>query len=193
MKDLSNNSTISVKLEVIRQYRGKALWIALAVLFDAEGCIGLSKVHATSQYVPALTVFNTDIEWLEAWRDRLGRGIVYTRRVQDTEKHEQSGTWLMKKRSDAIYILKRIIPYLAVKKEQAQLLLSFFEDRPQKQTHLGEQELVRREGIYQRMRTLNKKGPSESVETKRRISQVESVIVPTTKPLVELGVNDLVN
>lgn len=192
MQNLSNNSTVSVKLETLRQYRGKALWIALAVLFDAEGCIGLSKVHATTQYVPALTVFNTDIEWLEAWRDRLGRGTVYTRKNLNPERHDESGTWLTKKRPDAIYILKKVIPYLAVKKEQAQLLLAFYEGRPQKGTHLGEQELVRRELIYQRLRTLNKKGPSESVETERRISHVESVTVPTAEPSTELGDNALV-
>lgn len=193
MKDSSNNSAITVELEILRQYRGKALWTALATLIDGEGYVGLLRDRPEStHFCPTIVIANTCHAWMQAWRDRLGRGRLY---IQDRNPETQKSAlrWVVNKRADAVYILKHILPYLIVKRERAELLLSFYTGRPLKGTWLGEEELLRREKIYWRLRDLNKKGPSESVETKRRTSLGEDVIVQAAELSAELDANDLVN
>jgi hypothetical protein len=195
LKDLLNNSTISENLETLRQFRGKALWTALATMYDAEGCIVLNKSVAGRhgvQYIMRLQVANTNMEWIEAWHLRMERGNSYFY-PSTNPKHSAYGYWCIQKKADVVYILKKILPYLNIKKEQAKLLIEFTEGKFNKGDGPDEQELARREGIFQAMRALNKRGPSESVETVRRDSQVEYDIVPPAEPSVELGANDLVH
>jgi len=181
-----------VELGILRQYRGKALWTALAVLFDGEGCIGLAHESTKGEKFNAhLTVAGTCKEWIAAWCERLGRGNVYFYEGR-SDKQKSTAFWKITKRADIVYILKKIQPYLVVKREQAALLISFFDDKVSaNQTWLGEEELLRRRAIYNRIRELNKKGPSESVETKCQIPEQGSVIVPTTEPSVESSDNVL--
>lgn len=198
MKDLLNNSTVSENLATLRQFRGKALWTAMATMYDAEGCIVLNKSGSNcskgSQYILRLQVANTNMEWIEAWAQRLGRGNTYFY-PSTNPKHSAYGYWCIQKKADVVYILKKILPYLIIKKEQAKLLIEYTEGKFTKGTDHGpnEQELARRERIFQAMRALNKKGPSESVETVRRTSQVEDDIVPPVEPSTELSDNDLVH
>ena len=183
-----------MELGILRQYRGKALWTALAVLFDGEGCIGLSHEGTKGEkFNAALTVASTSIEWMEAWKERIERGNLY---YYDGRSSNQKPTcfWKITRRADIVYILKKIQPFLIVKRKQAELLISFFQDKiGTNKTWLGEEERLRRRNIYDRVRELNKKGPSESVETKCRTSEVEDVIVRTSAIPEEPSANDLVN
>lgn len=183
-----------MELGILRQYRGKALWTALAVLFDGEGCIGLAHESTKGEKFNAhLTVASTSIAWMEAWAARLERGNLYHYEGRSSNQ-KPTVFWKITRRADIVYILKKIQPFLIVKREQANLLVAFFEDKVgSNKTWLGEEERLRRRKIYDRMRELNKKGPSESVETKCRTSHVEDVIVPTPATPGELGANDLVN
>jgi hypothetical protein len=194
LKNSSNNLAITVELEILRQYRGKALWTALAVLFDGEGCIGLAHESSKGEkFNAALTVASTSIAWMEAWQARVERGNLY---YYEGRLSTQKPTvfWKITKRADIVYILKKVQPFLIVKREQASLLVAFFEDKiGSNKTWLGEEERLRRRKIYDRMRELNKKGPSESVETKCQTSEVEDVIVPTVATPTEPSANDLVN
>lgn len=197
MKDLLNNSTISENLETLRQFRGKALWTALATMYDAEGCIVLSKSISAQkglQYTMRLQVANTNMEWIEAWALRIARGNTYYY-PSTNPKHSAYGYWCIQKKADVVYILKKIQPYLIIKKEQARLLIEYTEGKFTKGVgnEPNEQELARRDGIFLAMRALNKRGPSESVETVRRTSQVEDDIVPPVKPFTELDANVLVH
>jgi hypothetical protein len=191
-----NNLAISENLAVLRQFRGKALWTALATLFDAEGCIVLNKSTAnqerSQQYIMRLQVANTNMEWLESWARRIGRGNTYFY-PSTNPKHSAYGYWCIQKKADVVYILKKILPYLIIKKEQARLLIEFTQGKFTKGNGQGPsgQELARRERIFQRMRVLNKRGPSESVETIRQTSRVEDDIVPPMEPSMELDVNVL--
>lgn len=197
MKDLLNNSTVSENLETLRQFRGKALWTALATMYDAEGCIVLNKTHSDrdgTYYIPRLQVANTNMEWIESWAQRIGRGNTYYY-PSTNPKHSAYGYWCIQRKADVVYILKKILPYLIIKREQARLLIEYIEGKFLKGpgNEPTEQELARRQGIFLAMRALNKRGPSESVETVRRTSQVEDDIVPPVEPSTELGANDLVH
>lgn len=172
--------------ETLRQLRGKTLWAALATLIDGEGCIGI--VRQGTHYGVHITVANTCQEWMVAWKERVGKGQLYT---TQTEWSKPATHWKLTNRADIIYILKRIRPYLFVKAEQAALVISFFDDKlTTKVTHLGELELARRNAIYERMRILNAKGIRRDYTPSIPVG--DSDIVRPTEPSVELGDNVLV-
>jgi hypothetical protein len=191
LKDESNNLAISENLAIMRQFRGKALWAALATLFDGEGCITILRNERKGtdllvQFTVRLDVANTNGDWLKAWKLRVEKGNLFL--YEQTErKWKDRYNWVINKKADVVYILKRILPYLIVKREQAQIALDLIENKiivpfgTRAWERPGELELTRRENLYNRMRYLNKKGRRESVETIRQVSQVESDIVRSSE------------
>jgi hypothetical protein len=187
------NSTITENTKAIWQFRGKALWTALATLIDGEGCISmqLSKSGNSNRYHPNITVGGTCVEWIKAWQERIGRGQLYCYENRD-RKWKVEAFWKLTNRADIVYILKRVLPYLIVKREQAELVISFYKDKLSvKTTHLPEQELARRAAIYDRMRKLNAKGNPERLYVEH--PQVDGDIVRPVEPSTETGDNVLLN
>lgn len=185
----SNNLAISENPSLSRQLRGKALWASLATLIDGEGCIGILKGTRPSglfAYSPDIRVVNTNRNWMAAWQNRTGRGYINSFSNKNT-KWKDRHTWIIAKKADVIYILKKILPYLFVKREQAEIAIRAIEEKvslphgARAWNRPSEQELARREDLYQRMRTLNKKGRSESVETTRQTSIQEDDIVRSSE------------
>lgn len=193
-QDLPNNSTISEKLETLRQFRGKALWTSLATLIDGEGCINLArqvKNLPRPRYFIRIEIVNTNEAYLQAWMQRIGKGFVNAQR-DGNEKHSTSYRWCIVKVADIVYVLKKVLPYLLIKKEQAVISLDLREGKFVKGEKPNEQELARRERLYQRMRILNFRGPSESVEHIRRVSNLENDMCRAVEPSTEQDANVLV-
>ena len=179
----------------LRQLRGKALWAALATLIDGEGCICITKglrEGGVTQYAAVISVVNTNIAWLNAWRDRVDRGGIRGF-IPSNGKWKSRATWQISKKADVVYILKRVLPYLFCKVEQAGIVIDFIEKKvvvpfgQRAWTTPSEEELLRRENAYLRMRKLNAKGNPERLYVEDPI--VGRDIVPTTEPSVELGAN----
>lgn len=152
----------------LRQLRGKALWAALAVLIDGEGCITVLRTKrpgGVDQYTPVISVVNTNIEWLHAWRDRLDRGTIRGF-VPSNNRWKARATWQINRKADVVYVLKQIAPYLFCKQQQAALVCSLIQNKISGQNAVGahgrtappETELFRREAIYSEIRALNAKG-----------------------------------
>lgn len=173
-----NNMAISENLSVLRQFRGKALWTALAVLLDGEGCISILKNNRPApllvQYSVNLNFTNTNGEWLEAWRQRLEKGNLFTLEQPKERNWKARYNWIVADKASVVYILKKIQPYLICKREQAQVAIDFIQNKvvlpfgERNHVRPSELELTRREELYNRMRQLNKKGRRESVETIRQ-------------------------
>ena len=145
-----------------------AIWFA--GFFDGEGAIMIAKFkrHDTRsdnpQYTLRLDVGSTDLSILQHIKQHFDCGHI-------TQPHGQLRFpnskpcyhWVATDRT-AAKVLKRLLPYLVLKKERADLALAFQDNRHQWQRNnngvnrLSKDEIERRELIYQKMKTLNKKG-----------------------------------
>lgn len=153
----------------LRQLRGKALWAALATLIDGEGCICIQKglrEGGVTQYSAVISIVNTNIAWLNAWRERVGRGAVRGF-IPSNGIWKARATWQIAKKADVVYILKRVLPYLFCKVEQAETAIDFIENKiilpygVRAHAKPSMEELSRREAVYFKMRRLNAKGNPE--------------------------------
>jgi hypothetical protein len=146
-----------------------------AGIIDGEGCITLTKQirkgRPSPAFRPMITVSNTDVRicnpFVESWGGKL-----YKRPDSRTDKNwADSYTWYCPW-SSVTTCLKAIIPYLAAKRSQAELLIEFIsrnKDFPRYKgstegksrggsAPLGIEEIKYREGVWNAIRKLNTKG-----------------------------------
>jgi len=129
-----------------------------AGMVDGEGHIGLAPT--ASSFLPILVVTNTDeriIDWLV---HRFGGSIHHHER--DNGVHKARHNWRLHGKH-ATTLLEKLLPYLVLKHDQAQLAMSFY--APGISFHHGarrlpEQELERRKHLHSSLKALNKRGPT---------------------------------
>lgn len=157
-----------------------AIW--LAGFMDGEGAIMICKFQRhdskskSPQYALRLSIVNTELPVLEHIKHEFGGYInnghgAYSLKNMKFKTFKPVYEWCATDIT-ALKILKRIFPYLLLKKERAELAIHFQESRYlfRKQAgvnnRLSEDEIARREAIYQRMKALNKKGvhPKEKIK-----------------------------
>ena len=148
-------------------------WAQLATWFDSDGFILISKERPqpstgrrTTLYRPIVGVSNTNpllMDWLE---ERFG-GRTTVERPQ-SDKHKESLHWLahMGLRGDKlISLLESVLPYLLLKRRQAELAIEFYQGAVWKnggspgERQTPPQELARREELHQAVKALNRNGP----------------------------------
>lgn len=144
--------------------------IWFAGFFDGEGAIMIAKFnrHDTKsdnpQYTLRLDVASTDLSILQHIKQHSDCGhIAQPHGTLRFPNSKPCFHWVATDKT-AARSLKRLLPYLVLKKERAELALTFQNGRHQWQKNnqginrLGEEEIQRREAIYQQMKALNKKG-----------------------------------
>ena len=144
-------------------------WAQLATWFDSEGTLSFSKWarpsvksrRRTPMYRPLTCVSNSDdrvFVWLKA---RFG-GYVNTERPQ-TETRKTSRVWMAPAGDALVEMLRRVIPHLILKQAQAELVIKFYTEALWRKGGHGrcmpEEEIQRREHLYQCTKQLNRKGP----------------------------------
>ncbi len=102
-------------------------WSYLAGIIDGEGNIGLSKKNIKRETFSVgcevcITNCNHD---LMKWLVRNFGGQYYMRKARDVQKHADSYIWRVTGRKNRETILLGILPYLIIKKNQAQIALEF--------------------------------------------------------------------
>jgi hypothetical protein len=128
----------------------------IAGLIDGEGSIMLNV--AATHFQPSIQVVSTDLSILTWLQQVLGCGTIRpkTQRPkydQWTEKRRDQWTFSVCLMSDVRYILELILPYLRVKKKQAELLLLYCKE------HIPRASITEvEECIYNDLRKLNKRG-----------------------------------
>jgi hypothetical protein len=144
----------------------KAKWSYLAAMIDGEGSICVTKClkwgwtntgHTNRKKYVSYTLFlqvtNKSLvlmKWLVA---NFG-GVYYTKSRGNSVKWAQAWDWHVKGNKNKKTVLLSVLPYLVIKKEQAKLALEWVD--------LGDWSIDRREEICQKMRLLNRRGPSET-------------------------------
>ena len=130
----------------------------LAGLIDGEGCImmrrdGRRRIH---QYTLALVVTNEHKGTLE-WCSSLFGGYIYDQ-SQTQQHHKKIYNWTINSTA-AHAVLVAVIPYLQIKKDQAQLVIDHWASiRPGLASEIKTQDLAeRRHFVWEKLRELKRK------------------------------------
>lgn len=124
----------------------------LAGFIDGEGCICFLKQTRKNRerYTPCITIVNTNkeiIEWIN------GKIPYFNLHVSTRPKnHKDMYIIETRKQMPIKYILQMMIPYLKVKKEQAELMLEYINNR------LSGVYVSRNRKIYHQLKELNRRG-----------------------------------
>lgn len=131
----------------------------LAGLIDGEGCFSAWKYWNDNrtdcqpyyQYSCRVTITNTSLALMKWLITNFGGS--YRCAYPETKKHKARYEWRPRGNRNTKLLILAILPYLIIKKEQAELLLEFLElgYNPQQ-----------RDKIVQRLNVLNRKGPVET-------------------------------
>ena len=115
----------------------------LAGFIDGDGSIGIYYLgdhhrdnrNGSRYYIPRLSVCNANAEVLEYLQYVWGGSLLTT--AHEGNPHNPAGLYRLQwqAQADLLCILPEIIPYLVVKKEQAELLLTWCESRQNRPTH----------------------------------------------------------
>jgi hypothetical protein len=110
----------------------------LAGLIDGEGCITIGKqlrpdLTPTPAYAMRLIIAQSDKDFLEHWHEIVGIGVLLRRSKESVGKHIQPKyrdnclevyTWQLSSK-EAAQLLREVLPYLVMKKRQAEIALHF--------------------------------------------------------------------
>lgn len=144
----------------------KATLAYIAGIIDGEGCISVSKQSTregkpreSTTHSPKIIISNTDARLFIWLRDVLGVCNVHptsNSRMSDSYR-ECWSLYLAGSNCDRLLIA--VLPYLVLKREQALLCLGFRQIGISRQGKaLPENVVDMREAVYQRVKSLNKRG-----------------------------------
>jgi len=99
----------------------------LAGFFDGDGCVNISvrqsQTHATPSHYLQVIFSQCDQPFLERWCEKVGMGRVYVNSGRPIGNKELWHWRLYDRQAEKM--LKMMLPYLDIKKEQAEIALSF--------------------------------------------------------------------
>lgn len=148
---------------MVTRGKSKTLLAYLAGIVDADGHVALhagrklspEQRRISTRYQGEIVVTNTDRPLIDLLVETFG-GHVFTRKKVEAH-HKTTYSW---KATDwvAVEVAKALLPYLFVKKGQAEIIIEFYEQRgvtPTRWRRPGEaEELARRDDCYARLRAL---------------------------------------
>ena len=125
-----------------------------AGFFDGEGCVNCSTNKSGSPFVRILVV-NTNLEVLERFKETWGGDINKNYKPKDNWK--QAYTWRLSHIAASLF-LKEMLPYLVIKKKQAELAIQFTSIRPGRGNSWTDDSLKEANNLLDKIREANKKG-----------------------------------
>ena len=134
--------------------------IYIAGLLDGEGCIGLNMTKSPkgNQYYPHISITNTNKEVLDWVKITVGKGSVI-KKPCNNPKYKTSYHWRIYGYL-AIQFIKKIYPYLKIKKLQAETIMQYEKTIQLKEyRHTVSDEIQKqRYEIRDKLTLLNKRG-----------------------------------
>jgi len=125
----------------------------LAGIVDGEGTVNIAFIKTSGEYRARLYVVNTSyalIEWIKA---RFG-GLVY-KRISKNEKWKPKYEWVMPVSRKDTKLLKQLIPYLVIKKQQAGLVLELIATIGNPGRKLTQETIAKRKELFEKNKQLN--------------------------------------
>lgn len=168
--------------------RQAVLYAYLAGLIDGEGSFVIQKTEVekiaktskciSPKYTPYFCIGMVTREPLDLIQETIGSGKVYEERV-----HDRRSIWRIRFGGRLVLIpfITSLLPYLIVKKQQAELLLDFCykweapENKNGKRSKVSDHELQRREDAYLKMRKLNAVGAAATTKSRSNL-EVEAIV-----------------
>lgn len=169
--------------------RQAVLMAYLAGLIDGEGSFVIQKTSVekiakssrskTPKYLAYFCIGMVDREPLDLIRETIGAGKVYEERVPN-----RRSIWRIRFAGRLVLIpfIKALLPYLIVKKKQAETVLDFCENwitpgRKERgyRDEVSSEELQRREEAYLKMRKLNAVGAAATTKSES-YREVEAIV-----------------
>jgi LAGLIDADG-like domain len=129
----------------------------LAGLFDGEGCVVIMRTNFPGGrvgYCVRVSVSNTYKPVLQEVREEFG-GSLSGRRPDGNRNKLTLWTWRASGR-DSIVFLRRVYPYLHVKREQALLAFEFQEHADRTGRKLSAEVIALRDTLVERMKSLKR-------------------------------------
>lgn len=129
----------------------------LAGLIDGEGSIGLTYDKTRNRLTPCLAIYNTNQKIVEHCKEILKGGIIKSYQIKPSRliptPKKRIFQIKFQSRWAILELLKLISPYLAGKKEQAELMIEYLsrKTRAGRWYKISDREIM----IYNRMRELN--------------------------------------
>lgn len=102
-------------------------WEYLAGMIDADGSIGTTRTGANRNVVGRVIVTNTNHDFLRILKEQFG-GSLNLRSIGSKENWKPYGSIIWTNRG-AEMILEQVLPYLIIKKRQAELCLELIQMR----------------------------------------------------------------
>ncbi|SRR5258708_4687996 len=145
----------------------------MAGFFDGEGYVYLQKVNRNHAYSLWVVVSNTNQEPLRLMKERWGGHLAYVKRHNLIQRDIYR---LFISTNNAIRFLEEVLPYLIIKKPQAELALEFdihVKDFKRRYRHVKGKKGIQplppeaasiRDDFVQRMKNLNRRGRVLEVE-----------------------------
>ncbi len=127
----------------------------LAGLIDGEGTISCSITRTQRGHLALhkqLSIFNTNV-LLISWITARFYGKVFSRKRSDVWKEEHQVKWSA---DDAVLILQQVLPYLVIKREQAEIFIALHKTKSYVEVTAEVQDY--RQKLVQRLQELNKRG-----------------------------------
>lgn len=136
----------------------------MAGFLDGEGTIGICKARrkesrAGFRYQAYMSLANTNLAVLVRLRDVCGNGRLSLSYTAAHPNHKV-GYVLRFVPGQLRHLLPQLLPYLQVKRQQAEVVLAFLA-LAKVGRNLNDQEWQRAEELYARIRTLNRRGTDE--------------------------------
>ncbi len=144
----------------------------LAGLFDGDGCVVIAKMKLPGRPNPAycLTVQYAQKESsiLDRWQKRLGMGAVYHKRKAGTCEWTMNGT-------DAETFLRLILPYLDLKRAEAEIGLRFRKTQHGRSScHVVPRPIIELREHYRQAMKAAKQNRGDDVELSPELRQYEA-------------------
>ena len=128
----------------------------LAGIFDGEGCVGYYKRRGNRSkysYIALVAISQTDFRPIHWLQEKIQFGTVVTKAGKKHFEYQ----WSTNKKSNVYEFLDAIIPYLILKKEQAETLLAHLTAEglvPFAKGSVTSEIVERRENIYTALRQM---------------------------------------
>ena len=129
-------------------------WAYIAGIIDGEGTIALARVHPQEMPSPELSISNTNLEVLKWIQKRTGGRI---QKKKAMKANHRDAYVLRLRRSHALRVLKIVIPFLLIKKQQAELLISHYLKLTPRNGRYSSEILKKKLLLVEHMKKLNKR------------------------------------
>lgn len=131
-----------------------------AGMVDGEGHLGLAAWG--SSFLPTVEIINTDANLMDWFTARFAGGVII-KHTPRNPKHSPRLTWRLNGRR-AYAFLQEILPYLVIKREQAQIVFDYYDQGGyfhHGNDRLPAEEIIRRAELHLRLKAMTARGPKD--------------------------------